>query len=723
MSSNGLSAQYDRFRVTFFEECAEMLAASEESLNRLKDKEIDRDEIDAIFRCVHSIKAGAGAFQYGRLVSFSHQFEYVLDRLRDDVSRVTPDIYALLVQASDCLTALVIDARDQTALEVGYEDVILQSLKSAFEKKTDIVVSQDQKAQSVTLNAQQLVGYTIDFYPKHELFRHANEPLWIMRELRALGELIVHTQFDDLPKLEAFDPENAYLKYNLTLQTQATLEQVTEAFEFVTEDAYIDITPNYTQLAGIFVEEDEGFGLFDDAVDMSLTDVAAAPQVLTPPMKAQETRAPELEKQSTKPIAKASPTPQSQSAQPNNNQTSQNAHASIRVDLERVDRLVNMVGEMVISQSMLKQEVYGFAKTIDQPALHVFEAMAMLESLTRELQDCVMAIRMQPVKSVFSRMPRLVREISQKLSKSVNLIMSGEQTELDKTVIEELNDPLTHMIRNSIDHGLESPEDRVRAGKPLEGTIRLSADHVGSNIVIHLSDDGAGINRERVYNKAVEKGIIAPNARLSDDEICALIFAPGFSTAEAVTDVSGRGVGMDVVRRNVEKIGGRIMVNSVEGQGTRFTLIIPLTLAVLDGMLMAVGGERYIVPLTSIVESFVPNQSHLRDLVGGETLVSVRGDYYRLVRLSSVFEVKGARTDPTKAIIVLVETASGAKIGLMVDELIGQQQVVIKSLQENYQPISGLSGATILGDGQVALILDVETLSHTHSQNHDALAA
>jgi two-component system chemotaxis sensor kinase CheA len=368
---------------------------------------------------------------------------------------------------------------------------------------------------------------------------------------------------------------------------------------------------------------------------------------------------------------------------------------------------------------MLRQEIAVLTETVltQGQGLHANESLDSLEALTRELQDCVMAIRMQPVKSVFLRMPRLVREVAGKLNKHVRLVMIGEHTELDKTVIEELADPLTHMIRNSVDHGLESTEKRIELGKNPEGEIKLTAAHVGSNILIHIEDDGAGINRERVYNKAIEKGIIAAGAKLTDDEICELIFAPGFSTAAAVTDVSGRGVGMDVVRRNIMKIGGRIHISSVEGKGSRFTLVIPLTLAVLDGMLLAVGKERYILPLTSIIESFVPTGDQLRPLVGGGTLVAVRGDYYRLVRLNTIFGVSHSQSDPTKALIVLVETASGGRIGLLVDELIGQQQVVIKSLKENYIPVPGLSGATILGDGRVALILDIEQLGKLSDQH------
>jgi two-component system chemotaxis sensor kinase CheA len=384
------------------------------------------------------------------------------------------------------------------------------------------------------------------------------------------------------------------------------------------------------------------------------------------------------------------------------------AASTIRVDLARVDRLVNMVGELVITQAMLAQQI------ADQQSSHrpqLRQGHEDLANYTRELQECVMAIRMQPVKSVFSRMPRLVREIAAKLGKKVKLVTSGEQTEVDKTVIEELADPLLHMIRNAIDHGVESVEKRIAAGKPEEGTVELSASQRGGNILITVGDDGAGIDRQRLRAKAVERGVISADAAFSGEEIDQLIFAPGFSTAEKVTDVSGRGVGMDVVRSNIGNLGGRIQIQSTLGRGTKFTLVLPLTLAVLDGMLVAVGSETYILPLTNIVETIRPEKRVVRQLANGSTVVAIRGEFIRLVNLGALFGLAAAIQEPWKALVVVVELDNGTKLGIVVDELIGQRQVVVKSLQENFDPVPGISGATILGTGRVALILDIEQLS------------
>ncbi len=364
-----------------------------------------------------------------------------------------------------------------------------------------------------------------------------------------------------------------------------------------------------------------------------------------------------------------------------------------------------MVGELVITQAMLAQQL------AEQGAGQRHQWVQGSEELaahTRELQECVMAIRMQPVRSVFARMPRLVRDLSAKLGKKVKLVTSGDQTEVDKTVIEELADPITHMIRNALDHGIESEEARLAAGKPQVATVELSAAQRAGNILIFIADDGGGIDKQKVLQCAIAKGIVREDQKLSDDEIHNLIFAPGFSTAKEVTEVSGRGVGMDVVRRNISTLGGRIQIQSTPGKGTRFTLVIPLTLAVLDGMLVALGKEKYILPLASIVESLRPDKRQVRSVTGGAQVLAVRGEFIRLIPLHRILNTPDAISDPAKALVVIVETENGLKAGLLVDELIGQQQVVVKSLAENSEPVRGISGATILGNGRVALILDLE---------------
>ncbi|MEW5729497.1 MAG: chemotaxis protein CheA, partial [Pseudomonadota bacterium] len=381
--------------------------------------------------------------------------------------------------------------------------------------------------------------------------------------------------------------------------------------------------------------------------------------------------------------------------------------ASIRVDLDKIDRLVNMVGELVITQAMLGQQATGF--TVESHP-ELIQGLQELSHHTRELQESVMAIRAQPVKALFSKAPRLVRDLSSKLGKQARLVMSGENTEVDKTVIEQLSDPMTHLIRNSLDHGIETPEERIAMGKTPEGTIHLGAEHRSGRIIIEIADDGRGINRQRVLEKAIEKGLVERGQPLTDEQIDMLIFAPGFSTAAEVSDVSGRGVGMDVVRKNIQDVGGRVVVQNSPGVGCRIILSLPLTLAVMDGMLVAVGQERYVLPLTNIVESLRPTAQQARALVNVGDVLTLRGEYIRLLPLHQIFGVRNAITDPTRGLVVVVETEGGDRIGLLVDELLGQQQVVIKSLDANFRPVDGISAATILGDGRVALILDVAAL-------------
>lgn len=699
----------DRFRATFFEECAELVADMEARLGGLFAESPDTEELNAIFRAVHSIKAGAGAFGLKRLVTFAHRFEAVLDLLRDGKLMQDERVIGILVRSGDVL-AFLVDASqtgaaisDEFGLDVAEE---LGGLLPDINANSPLVPVQPAPSPTQTATAApDLHKYKIIFRPHPELLRRANEPLLLIREMKRLGQLTTVCDCSAIPDLAGMEPEDCYLAWTFELVTAAPRSAVADVFEFVDGDCFLEIADvscdDEDGAFGLF--HDEGFGLFADEPDYGVsapatagTSSAAAPKRPVDPPSNREA--------SARPVATPAPGKIA-------------AAQSIRVDLDRVDRLVNVVGELVITQAMLAQQMTDQGIVQSARILQGHEDLAML---TRELQECVMAIRMQPVKSVFQRMPRLVREVATKLDKKVNLVMHGELTEVDKTVIEELADPLTHMIRNSIDHGIERPEDRRVRGKPEDGTIELSAAHVGSNILIQVADDGAGINRERLLAKAVEKGIVSPNANLTDEEIDELIFAPGFSTAAEVTDVSGRGVGMDVVRRNINSLGGRIQVQSVEGQGTKFTLVIPLTLAVLDGMVVATGREKYILPLTSIVESFRPDQKHIRELAGGGQVASIRGEYVRLVYLCKIFNVPGAVTEPCKGLVVLVETAGGGKIGIVVDELIGQQQVVIKSLQENFDPVPGISGATILGNGRVALILDIEQLATLAERRHRA---
>ncbi|EEJ8930847.1 chemotaxis protein CheA, partial [Salmonella enterica subsp. enterica serovar Mbandaka] len=391
---------------------------------------------------------------------------------------------------------------------------------------------------------------------------------------------------------------------------------------------------------------------------------------------------------------------------------------SIRVAVEKVDQLINLVGELVITQSMLAQR----SNELD-PVNHgdLITSMGQLQRNARDLQESVMSIRMMPMEYVFSRFPRLVRDLAGKLGKQVELTLVGSSTELDKSLIERIIDPLTHLVRNSLDHGIEMPEKRLEAGKNVVGNLILSAEHQGGNICIEVTDDGAGLNRERILAKAMSQGM-AVNENMTDDEVGMLIFAPGFSTAEQVTDVSGRGVGMDVVKRNIQEMGGHVEIQSKQGSGTTIRILLPLTLAILDGMSVRVAGEVFILPLNAVMESLQPREEDLHPLAGGERVLEVRGEYLPLVELWKVFDVDGAKTEATQGIVVILQSA-GRRYALLVDQLIGQHQVVVKNLESNYRKVPGISAATILGDGSVALIVDVSALQGLNREQRMAITA
>lgn len=691
-----------QFKQTFFDECSELLADLDERLTLLQDEAADSEALNAIFRAVHSIKAGAGAFGFTQLVAFTHRYEALLDHLRDGAIQQTEQVVAVLIRAGDVQAALVDAAKTGEEPAEGFgADVAgdLDALLATITGTEPETASPPPTEQGGDGDGGETT-YRIVFSPHKELFRHANEPLLLIRELKRLGTVDVECNTSQLPPLRSLEPEDAYFSWVLQITTEKPETDVREVFEFVEDDCALTIEVvaggENRQASSVVAESVEAAAA--QAPDERDNAAESETEAAAPPATPETVAAPSMKPPAAKPAAK--PAGAAAGAQ-------SGGVSSIRVDLDRVDRLVNVVGELVITQSMLAQQS---SETVDTGDFQAVQGQEEMARIIRELQECVMAIRMQPVKSVFARMPRLVREVSAKVGKQVRLVMEGEQTEVDKTVIEELADPLTHMIRNAIDHGIEDPEARKARGKKATGTIKLSAKHAGGNILIQVTDNGNGINRETLLKKAMEKGIVAPDSKLSDEEIDDLIFSPGFSTAATVTDVSGRGVGMDVVRRNINKLGGRIIVQSVFGKGTRFTLTIPLTLAVLDGMLVKIGGEKYILPLASIVESFRPENEQVRALAGGGEVVSMRGEYIRLIHVHRLFNVPAAVSEPCEGLVVVTETANGGKVGLLVDELIGQQQVVIKSIQENFDPVPGVSGATILGNGRVALILDLEQL-------------
>ncbi len=684
------STDLSRFKATYFEECAELLTTAEETIARLQDGSASDDDLNAVFRCVHSIKGGAGAFSFDGLVHFAHVLETSLDLLRSGRAAMTPQVADLLVRGNDVLGDYVRAAQEGVELPPGHGREIMDQL-AAIITGAPVAAAVSAPAPAAAPAAAPPADpaerkWCILFQPAPGMLRTGNDPLLLLRELAGLGVMTVEADRTRLPGLAEMDAMESYLSWTVTVVTDKPRAAIEEVFEFVSGDTATvsieAISPGAPdEAAAAEATEGEGWGLFTPLA-------AAAPAVAEPPRPAA--------------AAPKADTPKADASAHGPVHT-----ASIRVDLDKIDRLVNMVGELVITQAMLGQQTTHFSVE-SHPEL--IQGLQELSHHTRELQESVMAIRAQPVKALFSRAPRLVRDLSAKLGKQVRLVMSGENTEVDKTVIEQLSDPMTHLIRNSLDHGLETPEERTAAGKPAEGTVHLAAEHRSGRIIIEVGDDGRGIDRRRVLEKAVEKGLVERGSQLTDEQIDALIFAPGFSTATEVSDVSGRGVGMDVVRKNIQDVGGRVVVQSTPGQGSRFILSLPLTLAVMDGMLVAVGGQRYVLPLTNIVESLRPTQQQARSLVNIGNVLVLRGEYIRLIPLHQLFGIADAVTDPTRALVVVVETEGGDRIGLQVDELLGQQQVVIKSLDANYRPVQGISAATILGDGRVALILDVGAL-------------
>ena len=666
MTSESESYPLEQFRKTYFEECAELLDVLQANLELLANGSGNDETLHAIFRAVHSIKGGAGAFGFASLVAFSHVFESLLDAMREQKVNAAPDVTQLLLRASDALADIVNAAKSDRALPVDFASDILSGMEEV------LLASSGSAASSAGAIARQVAiapvngerPYRIVFTPHTEMLQKANEPLLLLRQLRKLGGLTVEVDTSRLPALEALDPEAAYLSWTFVLETGAPQSAIHEIFEFVEDDCDLLIEP--------------------------LGEPVGAPTAVVVPEAGGEHAAPAVA-----PVADATmaiaPTP----AQ------------SIRVDVDKVDRLVNLVGELVITQAMLTEQ--GSLLPVDQyPAM--IQGIEALAQSARELQESVMAIRAQPVKSVFARMPRVVRDLAATLGKEVRIVTSGEMTEIDKTVIEQLNDPLTHMIRNALDHGIESPDDRVAAGKPRQGTIHLSAAQRSGRIVIEVSDDGRGLNRDKVLAKARDRGLVAPGVNPSEEEIDNLIFLPAFSTADVVSNISGRGVGMDVVKRNVQALGGRISVQSRFGAGSRFTMSLPLTLAVVDGMVISVGKETFIVPLTAIIESLRPQPVDINPVVGRGDVLALRGEYLPLTYLHRCFAIESAVTDPCQGIVIIVQNEGAGRIGVVVDELLGQQQVVVKSLEANYDAVDGISGATILGNGRVALILDVARL-------------
>lgn len=782
----------DDFKATYFDECSELLTALEEEFAAIEAGERDADRLNAVFRAIHSIKGGAGAFGFSALVGFAHAYETLLDYVRDGRIEMSDDVVTLCIRANDIVADHVKAAQTGEALPADYgmdekerfdalargdaapgDDEGGDPLDEFDIEFTPVMVNLDAPEVSAMADDEASMDdafeaapmqvepghWEVRFTPHRALYARANDPLLLFRELAALGEMHVRAVLEEIPPLADFEPFAVYCSWEITMiSPDLTEAMIREVFEFVEGDCDIAVA----QLGGavgfdippaaapkpveakpakktlieinqepdpadlLALADDEVAGLLDfDAAAPAAPKPVFAPEPESTPVSAQDSfeEAPGLsfaelaETIQPSPVARpaapapapvraaAPPPPASSEGEESGGNRSVGVQ-SIRVDLDKVDRVVNMVGELVITQSMLTQQM---DETLRARYTELVRGLEVLAQTTRGLQDSVMAIRAQPVKSVFSRMPRLVRELATKTGKKIKLETIGENTEIDKTVIEQLSDPLTHMIRNSADHGIETPDKRAGRGKNETGTIRLSAEQAGGNILIIVEDDGGGINRERVLQVARDKGIVAADVQPTDEQIDQLIFAPGFSTASEVSDISGRGVGMDVVLSNIKKIGGSVHVRSWTGKGCRMTLRLPLTLAVLDVMLVKVGESPYVVPLSSIVETIQCSRASFERVPSGGQVLQVRGEYVQVIDLARRFEMV-TETDPENRFVVLCEAEGSAKVALIVDDIIGQQQVVIKSLEENFERVDGIAGGTILGDGNVALIVDVQGL-------------
>jgi two-component system chemotaxis sensor kinase CheA len=685
-----------QFHDSFYEESFEAIGQMEEALLRLDVGTPDADLINTIFRVAHSIKGGAATFGFGQITSFTHTLETLLDELRSKRMQVSASLSDLLLRSVDVLREMLraqqgkqpIDAQRVADLQFDLELAVVQK---AATPSAPAPAATAAAAPAPAAMAARGTLYQISFRPFLHLLARGNDPLRMFRELRELGELQVTADSSALPPLEELDPENCYLTWMLRLRTDAPRQSIVEVFDWAEGDCALEVS---------VVENAAAAGSAPSATSAATKAPAGAPVAAR--VEDSEPRA----AKAGEPVKAVEGSKSAEGAKGSD-------ASSIRVSTEKIDDLMNSVGELVITQSMLGQFVAALDGGLGE---RLRSGLAQLERNVRELQESVMRVRMVPISFVFSRFPRMVRDLSQRLGKQVELKMTGGETELDKTVLEKIGDPLVHLVRNSIDHGIESQEQRVASGKDARGTVHLHAYHRGSSITVEVSDDGGGLKRERILAKARERGLIGPSEQLSDEAINNLIFLAGFSTHDQATDISGRGVGMDVVKRNVEELGGSIEVRSDTGKGSRFIITLPLTLAIVDGQTVAVGSESYIVPLTAIVESLQLRTASVSQVVGHGEVLSFRGEYLPVLRLEKVFDARGQRAQAADDGLIMVVEGDGRRVGLCVDELLGQQQVVVKTLEANYGHVDGIAGATILGDGSVALILDIAGLTRSVSE-------
>ncbi|KER01652.1 chemotaxis protein CheA [Photorhabdus temperata] len=660
------------FYQTFFDEADELLEDMEQHLLQLDPDAPDQEQLNAIFRSAHSIKGGAATFGFIKLQQTTHVLENLLDSARRDEMSLTTDIINLFLEAKDIMQQQLDAYKSSQEPDESAFTYICETLRQLA-----LEVQEENEDEVEPVIAEVAPGLPES---EPEPVATKNQQGRVRVHLSGLKEREVSLMLDELANLgEVYDAEQTRDSVEASLVTSATEDDITAVLCFVIEPEQITFLP---------VAESK------DEVKNRDTDKAVKTTV--------------SEKSVIPPAGRPAPVP------PAGSPRQRAESSSIRVAVEKVDQLINLVGELVITQSMLAQHCNDL-----EPNSHgdLLNCMVQLQRNSRDLQESVMSIRMMPMEYVFSRYPRLVRDLAGKLNKKVDLTLVGSSTELDKSLIERIIDPLTHLVRNSLDHGIEEPEVRLASGKPETGNLTLSAEHQGGNICIEVVDDGAGLNREKILAKAISQGL-SVSENMSNEEVAMLIFAPGFSTAEVVTDVSGRGVGMDVVKRNIQEMGGQIQINFQAGKGTVTRILLPLTLAILDGMSVKVNNEVFILPLSAVVSSLQPQEEDIYPLAGDEKLLHVRGEYLPLIKFYRVFDIPEAKTDPTKGIVVIVQSA-GRRYALLVDQLVGQHQVVVKNIESNYRKVPGISAATIMGDGSVALIIDVSALQQL---NHDQLA-
>jgi len=674
-----MSIDMEQFKVIFFEESFEGLDTMESGLLGLNAGETELDIVNDIFRAAHSIKGGSATFGFLALSSFTHIMESLLDEMREGKRCADQAVVNVLLESVDEMRALMTAYQNHEEPNTEHMQTLQEKLENIGRNDSSAGETAEIEAeQGGSIDARQL-GWEIEFSPHAELLSTGNDPILMLSALQELGESTLSVHDKELPPLAEMNPEQCYLSWSVTLLGEGIeKEHITEIFEWVEDECDLDIKGIYPERKS----DDRRAG--DRRQEASQED------------RRQDSRRSAVRRPGDTAAAAKSST--------------------IRVDTNRIDALIDMVGELVITQSMLGQ----LGEEFDMDKLNrLRDGLEELERNSREIQEAVMKVRMQPISFAFNRFPRMVHDLSQKLDKKVRLELIGEDTEMDKAVMEKINDPLVHLVRNSLDHGLEGAAERDLAGKEAEGYVRLNAFHQSGSIVVEVSDDGRGLDREKLFNKAVEKGLIKETDLLSDEQVYMLLFAAGFSTAENLSDVSGRGVGLDVVRRNVESLGGLVDVRSTLGQGTTFTIRLPLTLAVLDGQLLSVDKQTYVLPLLAIVESLQMDMSAISAVAGDAEVYRLRDEYIPMVSLSKLFgntEEPGMHQDGD--LLVVVEWAD-KRVGLLVNDLMGQQQVVIKSLETNYERVPGLSGATILGDGTVSLIVDIAGLIEMSSSVHE----